>query len=245
MSRTGARRGNLNAGRHGLYSLRPYIRVKVAHTITVAELSGLAMTLADGALWISEALAGMLIPPEGERREQPEIIQSPAIEVTALTFAPALGDGASATEAAEASRLEMAALAGVGRVISLYALVAHELYQVAGELAGVTGIKAASLGQLSNEEFDAMMRAQAQALGLILSQCRSAWQAIQDHERIEGNGLMRKGELNPILESLAGHMRSAKRMLREFAANRAWRQADEEQTGNLADRIRAVIPVRE
>ena len=128
------------------------------------------------------------------------------------------------------------------RLIGLYASVAAEMAQMVGELLGETGIKAANLGRLDDAQFAAMMHKEAAALGLLLSQCYSAWQHVRDQEELAGNkGLMvlsKNGwRANPVLNYLAGSIRSAKRIMRDMAANRAWQQRGIEGQDDLAARL--------
>ena len=55
----GAPTGNTNAASHKLYSQTPTRHVRVSSAVTLAELAGFAVDLADGALWIAESLAEM------------------------------------------------------------------------------------------------------------------------------------------------------------------------------------------
>lgn len=128
------------------------------------------------------------------------------------------------------------------RAAGLYASVAQELWQVAGEMEGATGIKASPLGTLSDEAFGRMMEKQVSALSLILSQCRTAWRRLRERHEIGAEGGLFDGEkLNPILGYLAAHMRSAKRMMRDLAANRAWHERGQDAQEDLAARILAAI----
>lgn len=137
------------------------------------------------------------------------------------------------------------------KLIGLYAGVASELAQLVGELEGGTGIKPAALGQLSDTQFETMMRKHAEALALVLSQCVSAWKHLQDHEELAGdNGVVVKGKdadgneverANPVLNHLAAHMRSAKRIIRDMAADRAWQQRGVGDDDDLVARILKVI----
>lgn len=185
---------NSNAAKHGLYASQPTRRVTVPAMPSTSELAVYAQDLADGALWISEALE--------------EYIEKHPVK------------------------------AEVPRAVGLYASVAQELYQVAAELEGRSGIKAASLGRLSDERFEMLMKKEAKALALILSQCVSAWKRVQDEQEILRYGLVdSEGELRPALNYLAGHMRSAKRIMREMAANLAWKDRGEQQDDDLSIRL--------
>lgn len=132
-------------------------------------------------------------------------------------------------------------------LITLYAAVAGELTQLAGELQGETGIKPASLGTLTDSQYDAMMKKQAEALSLILSQCVSAWQYVQMHEELKGqSGLLVRGKFgelvaNPVLARLAGHMRTAKRLIKDMAADIAWRERGSDDDRDLASAVMDVI----
>jgi len=130
------------------------------------------------------------------------------------------------------------------RQIGLYASVAQELAQLTGELLGSDGIKPASLGQLGEEQFDHLMRKQVKALELIINQCAGATLYIRDREEILGTGgglVMHYEEefnaINPSLTYLAGHMRSAKRIIREMAANLAWKMRGTDDNDDLSTRI--------
>jgi hypothetical protein len=137
------------------------------------------------------------------------------------------------------------------RLIGLYVAVAHELNQVAAELRGGTGIKPAPLGDLRDVQFENLMTRQAKGLGLILSQCASVWQHLQDREEILGHsvitllkaedGQMITGDLNPTLDYLAAKMRVAKRIMRDMAANRAWREVGQVRGDDLGERLLSTI----
>jgi len=66
--RRGAPGGNTNAGKDGLWSARPPVRIEVAAAVPLPQLAGLAETISGGALWIAEALADVEHPQvdEGE-----------------------------------------------------------------------------------------------------------------------------------------------------------------------------------
>ena len=132
---------------------------------------------------------------------------------------------------------------------ALYAKVAHELYQLGGELLGGTGIKAAPLGKLKPDVFQDMLLNEQRAMELVLSQLATAMKRLQDRETIQGDGVvMNLGseddpdwQVNPVLSSMAGHMRAAGRMLRDLAANLAWRQISEGQRQGAAERLVELI----
>jgi hypothetical protein len=129
---------------------------------------------------------------------------------------------------------------------ALYAKVAHELYQLGGELLGVTGIKAAPLGGLKAEAFQDLLLNQSRALELILSQCATAMKRIKDREDVQGDGVvLNDGTVNPVLASLAGQFRSAGRMLRDVAANLAWRHLADARLEGAAERLLAEIYPKE
>jgi hypothetical protein len=203
--RKGAPTRNINATGHGLYTVNPERRVRVAADLDVAEMATFANDLGSGALWIAETLA---------------------------------------------SKLDDLGLMEGRKLIGLYASVGQELAQLAGELEGETGIKPASLGQLSDARYQGLMIKQGKALELILNQCIGAWQHIKDHEDITQDGLVRiveqtsdDGEtvkiceINPVLDYLAGHMRVAKRIMREMAANLAWKNRGVEREDDLTVRL--------
>lgn len=206
----GAPSGNTNAASHKLYSQTPTRYVIISSAVSLAELANFASDLADGALWIAETLA-----------EMPETA------------------------------------AGADQTIALYAAVAAELHQVAAEIEGKTGIKGSALGELSNERFDLLLEKQAKAMELILNQIITAYKRLQDGEFIRAaaiqnpadgaimpSGLLVKDDkdwvLNPILKYMAGQMRSAKRIMREFAANLQWK-AGGNQDSDLVSKIMKAI----
>lgn len=135
----------------------------------------------------------------------------------------------------------------------LYAAVAHELHQVGAELEGETGIKASPLGKLDEASYQRMMEQQTRALSLILSQCKSAWVALEARVQVlgekEGGDEIRRvlmpveqnGKVLPVLKYLAGHMRKAMRIMRDLAANRAWQLGNTAEEADPAARIMAVI----
>lgn len=128
------------------------------------------------------------------------------------------------------------------RAAGLYASVAQELWQLGGELEGATGIKPSPLGALNEGMFEGMMLKQVGALSLILSQCRTAWRRLRERHEMGAEGGLFDGEkLNPIIGYLAAHMRSAKRIMRELAANRAWQERGRDAEEDLAARILAAI----
>jgi len=163
-----------------------------------------------------------------------------------------LGD--SSLWIAERLTLELEARGGKAeahKLIGLYAAVAHEMHQVAAEMEGETGIKAAPLGGLKDDHYERMIEQQSRSLGLILSQCKSAWVNLQ--EKVQFNGEKEgseevqrvlsnsDGEGIGVLKYLAGHIRAAKRMMRDLAANRAWKLGGEVDNDDLGTRIRKVI----
>lgn len=154
-------------------------------------------------------------------------------------FAQDLGDAANWVAEELAGEISHEA----ARATGVYAAVAHELWQLAGELGGVSGIKAAPLGALGDEAFEAMMHKQIKALGLVLSQCKSAWARLRAMGEVGEGVVDGEGDLDPTLSYLAAHMRTAKRMMRDLAANRAWqaggRSDDDDLTKRLLDAIRA------
>lgn len=128
------------------------------------------------------------------------------------------------------------------KVLTLYASVGDELNHLAAELAGESGIKAAALGRLGDVAYETLMINKSRALSLILSQITTAWKRLKDREEIEGSGLVQgDGELNPVLEYLAAAMRSAKRMMRDWAAAIAWRQGGGDKDSDLAERLMEII----
>lgn len=194
--------------------------------------------------------------------------QSPALRVVVPTsaglielaeYAGSLGDAAQWIAGSLAEQL--GPLDTDVRLVGLYAAVAGEMAQVVGELLGETGIKPANLGRLDDAQFETLMRKEAAALSLILSQCRSAFQHIKEREEIGGGasrevegggqGLLifdyKKDEwrANPVLSYLASHIRDAKRLMREMAANRAWQQRGIEAEDDLAARLVAEINRKE
>jgi hypothetical protein len=146
------------------------------------------------------------------------------------------------------------------RLVGLYAAVAGEMAQVVGEFLGETGIKPSNLGRLDDAQFEQLMRKESAALSLILSQCKSAFQHLRDREELAGStdkgviggaeGLLvwmeTKGwRANPVLGYLASHIRDAKRLMREMAANRVWQQRGIEAEDDLAARLVAEINRKE
>lgn len=127
------------------------------------------------------------------------------------------------------------------KLVSLYASVGQELHQVAAELEGESGIKPAPLGKLSDAGYEELMRESARALSLILSQCAAAYQHVFDAETALGYGLFRMGGVNPVLHSLAGSMRSAKRIMREMAANQSWRVNGADDKDDLTARLMRML----
>ncbi len=135
----------------------------------------------------------------------------------------------------------------------LYAAVAHELHQVGAELEGETGIKASPLGKLDEAAYNRLMEQQTRALSLILSQCKSAWVALEARVQVlgekEGGDEIKRvlmpveqnGKVLPVLKYLAGHMRKAMRIMRDLAANRAWQLGAHSEEADPAARIMAAI----
>ena len=203
--------GNRNASSHHLYSTNPTWKVQVAGEINPTALAAFARGLGDAGLWIAERLTAEL---DARTRQ-------------------------SLTTAVETYQM-----------IGLYAAVAHECHQVAAELEGETRIKAAPLGKLDEQRADELLEKQMKALSLILSQCKSAWVRLQDKVQVEGERdgqevkraiLDYDGKPDTVLKYLAGHMRSAKRMLRDLAANRAWSHAAKTEEGDATTRILEAI----
>lgn len=139
------------------------------------------------------------------------------------------------------------------RQVVLYAEVGHEMHQLSGEIAGVTGIRAAGLGTLGDVEYQELIISQGRALELVLSQCQTAAAYVRARvEFVEVDGLTvarfsdKPGEgltarVLATLEYLAGHIRAAKRMMRQFAANRAWKEVGSGAVVNLTDKMNKVI----
>lgn len=174
-------------------------------------------------------------------------------------FAGVLGDAAQWIASGLAEQLDP--LHTDVRLVGLYAAVAGEMAQAVGELLGETGIKPANLGRLDDAQFERLMQKEAAALSLILSQCQSAFQHLKDREELGGGadrsvqgggqGLLVWNEksvewrANPVLSYLASHIRDAKRLMREMAANRAWQQRGIEAEDDLAARLVAEINRKE
>lgn len=208
----GAPGRNDNAKGHGLYSARPQRHVQIQVTVGLPELATYAVELGAAALWVAETLAD-----------------------------------------APAARNDIQ----VAKLVGLYASVAQELYQVTAELEGKTGIKPASLGELSDERYEALMGKQARALELILNQCISAWKHIEATEEYRQMALVREPdsvshaglfidygeglEPNRALNYLAAHMRAAKRIMREMAANQVWKERGVDREDDLMLRLLKVI----
>lgn len=164
-------------------------------------------------------------------------------------FAGTLGDAAAWVAERLAFEIEDDVNHDDSKLISLYAAVAAELLQFQAELEG-GATKAAALGTLSDAAFDSLMQKQANALALILSQCVSAWSYLK--ARVETNSdlmverINRKTEKHesravPVLVHLAAHIRAAKRLLKDMAANRAWKEGDRDNDDDMAKRIMAII----
>jgi hypothetical protein len=172
-------------------------------------------------------------------------------------FASDLADAAQWVARELAEQLDV--MHSDARLIGLYAAVAGELAQTVGEFLGETGIKPASLGRLDDAAFEAMMAKEAEALALILSQTKSAFHHLRDQEELggsrpdvfgSGSGLLvhhpDKGwRTNPMLNYLAAYMRAAKRLMRDMAANQAWKQRGLEADDDLAGRLIAEINRKE
>jgi hypothetical protein len=147
--------------------------------------------------------------------------------------------------------MEVALTTDVYKASALYASVAHELHQLAGELQGEVGIKASPLGTLDEAAYERMVEQQSRALTLILSQCMSAWISLSARVEVlaekEGADHINRvlteagGKVLPVLNYLAGHMRAAKRMMRDLAANRAWQLGMTNEEADPAARIMAII----
>lgn len=138
------------------------------------------------------------------------------------------------------------------RLSGLYAAVANELWQEAAVMAGETGIRPAALGRLGDEAYQALQARTRAALSLVLSQCHTAARQIQVVEEIRAasapdvagrmrGALVQDGEINPVLRYLASQMRTAKRMLRDMAANAAWQSRGTNEDSDLATRIMDVL----
>lgn len=209
-------KGNQNAAGHGLYSANPPARIP--------DLA--------------------LVPESLSLERVGELARDMADAALAISqeLAEAQGEGSRGT-----------------MLIVLYAEVANELHQFAAEAQGVTGIKPATLGRLSVDQFERLMRNQARELHLVLAQCKSAYQAIEARREVARSGVfiggeVRKegdqivevvgGEINPVLHYLAGHMRAAKRLLKQFAANKAWQMANVGE-GDLVARVWSGIQISE
>lgn len=206
-----APRHNDNATGHQLYSKAPLHRVVVPADVTPGKLAEYARDLADASLWIAARLT----------------VEQNVVPTT-----------------------------DVYKTIGLYAAVAHELHQVAAEIEGETGVKAAPLGKLDEHSYATLIQQQTRALTLTLSQLESAWVSLQARVEVlaeredvaDVKDIKRAltpaeqgGKVLPVLNYLAGHMRNAKRMLRDLAANRAWQMGMNTDDDDPAARIIAVI----
>ena len=168
-------------------------------------------------------------------------------------FAKDLGDASLWIAARLTVEQNVVASTDVHKTIGLYAAVAGELHQVAAEIEGETGIKAAALGKLDETSYARLIEQQTRALSLILSQLESAWVSLQARvevlgEKEDADNIKRVltpveqgGKVMPVLNYMAGHMRAAKRMLRDLAANRAWQIGLNSEEDDPAARIMAVI----
>lgn len=199
-------KNNQNAARSGLYSNRPAVR----------------------------AIDLLLKPEATDLLRMAELSRD--LADAALTIAQGLG------QAAEEGALDPESVS----VVVLYAEVATELSEMEAVLAGATGIKPAALGRLTDEGYERLLRAQVGALELAFSQVISATKHLLTRQEVGGEGLvvgvkrdasgaiMRAGELDPILTSLANKLRAVKRMMKRLAGIIQWRQARSEG-GDLAD----------
>ena len=170
-----------------------------------------------------------------------------------------LGDAALWIADRLALEMNVTHSADVYEASALYAAVAHELHQVAAELEGETGIKAAPLGKLSPEAYDRLIEQQTRALNLILSQCTSAWVSLYARVEVYGEKeavntleeikrilapVGEAGRVLPVLKYMAGHMRKAMRAMRDLAANRAWQIGLNTEDDDPAARIMAAIQAK-
>lgn len=211
MSGQGAPANNSNAASHGLYASSPERRIKIPADASSSDLAKLAHDLADGALWIAETM----------------------------------------TIISDAQTVK-----GAERIVTLYASVAQELQQVGAEITGEIGIKPSPLGSLTDAQYESLMDKHARSLELIINQCVGAWKRLEIEEMIRQGVVSTDGKKvldaptgllsiddkfnvvpNPVLSYLAGHMRTAKRVMREMAANRAWKLRGAERNDDLATRI--------
>jgi hypothetical protein len=137
---------------------------------------------------------------------------------------------------------------------ALYAAVAAEAEQLAADIAGGQGIKASALGELSPAHYDHLIAKQTQALALILSQVKSAWEVLRGRIEILNQGdtrvaLLDGGKPVVVLEYLAGHMRKALRVMKSVVANKMWWDSISatDENADLSARIQKEIriePVR-
>jgi len=185
-----------------------------------------------GGLWAARPRRTVYVPPDVGAAGLAEFAQD--LGDAAIWLAEALaaaGDGAG----------DGAGMHETARATGLYAAVAQELWQAAGELGGVSGIKPAPLGGLGEEAFETLMLKQEKALSLILSQCKTAWARLKAVQEV-GQGLIDgEGRIDPTLTYLAGHMRTAKRMMRDLAANRAWQERGRDGESDLTMRLLEAI----
>lgn len=181
------------------------------------------------------------------------VVPSDVVPVKLAEYARDLGDASLWIAARLTVEQDVVHSTDVYKTIGLYAAVAGELHQVAAEMEGETGIKAAPLGKLDDTSYARLIEQQTRALSLILSQLESAWVSLQARVEVlaekESGGEIKRvltpaeqgGKVLPVLNYMAGHMRVAKRMLRDLAANRAWQIGLNADEDDPATRIMAVI----
>jgi len=117
--------------------------------------------------------------------------------------------------------------------VGLYAKVAHELAQLQAEVAG-GGLEKATLGALDEGAFSELQRAQRRALWLIANQIAGAVVYLRDRESIQGD-VSHSEAAADILKYLAGHLRSAGRMIKQTAQNLQWAQRRDEGEQSATD----------
>jgi len=127
------------------------------------------------------------------------------------------------------------------QMVALYAAVAGEAADLAGQLQGRTGISVAPLGELKPEQYDHLLRTSGRALSLLLSRAASA------KERLERDGLAVAGrldnapELNPTLRYLASIFRKALRQAGRHAQYVVWAQRAASGDGMGVDPARILM----
>lgn len=193
----GAPPGNRNAARSGLWATRPDVRVSIPPNVSMGALAEHALSVGEGASMIAEQLTAIAAALD-EGRLEAEILGEALFTVEELD-----------------------------QMIVLYAKVAGEADEFAGELMGRQGVRVASLGTMESGEYGRMVARSARYLSLMMSRAASAVSRMQTSGVVVASRERDRGRaLSPTLGELAKVFRTILRQMKTHAGFLAWQAGD-------------------